>query len=340
MNKRENKMKKISIIIAVYNAEKYIEKCLNSIKEQTNSNYEIIIVDDGSKDNSLNICEKFKGENKNIIINIISQENKGPSKARNKGIEKATGDYITFVDADDYLEENILKNLVNNSEPNVMIRSNYKVFKNNKIINNKKESGKISVNEFICRVLNNSFPGCVWGCLFETKIIKEIKFSNNLHFLEDTLFLIEYLNRMDYVKFVEGNYYYCLTNFNSITLSKVNILNNINSFNNSLDQINYITKNKYKKLIDCKKMILIEKEIAKINKYKELKEIIETTIFEDLISKIEKSNIESRIYSILYSTYQNRNTVIIYIYIKCRRILKKIKELGEKNEIIYNNSCI
>ena len=329
-NKRGNKMKKISIIIPVYNAEKYIEKCLYSIKKQTYSNYEIIIVDDGSKDNSLKMCKKFKNENKNIILKIFTQKNEGPSSARNRGIANAKGDYITFVDSDDYLEENLLEALLNCCKKDTMIRSNYKTFKNNKIFNNKTERGKILVGDFIEKILANSFPGCVWGCLFETKIIKKMKFSSELHFMEDTLFLVEYLNNIKYVKFVEANYYYCLSNNNSITLSSDNILNNIKSFNKSLDEINLITKNSYEKLIDNKKIILIEKELAKVSKFKELKMIINNQDFINIINKIRKDYINSKIYSILLSMYLNEKILLIYMYIDFRKILKKIKKLGEK----------
>ena len=323
-------MKKISIIIPVYNAEKYIEKCLYSIKKQTYSNYEIIIVDDGSKDNSLKMCKKFKNENKNIILKIFTQKNEGPSSARNRGIANAKGDYITFVDSDDYLEENLLEALLNCCKKDTMIRSNYKTFKNNKIFNNKTERGKILVGDFIEKILANSFPGCVWGCLFETKIIKKMKFSSELHFMEDTLFLVEYLNNIKYVKFVEANYYYCLSNNNSITLSSDNILNNIKSFNKSLDEINLITKNSYEKLIDNKKIILIEKELAKVSKFKELKMIINNQDFINIINKIRKDYINSKIYSILLSMYLNEKILLIYMYIDFRKILKKIKKLGEK----------
>ena len=323
-------MKKISIIIPVYNAEKYIEKCLYSIKRQTYSNYEIIIVDDGSKDNSLKICEKFKNENKSIILKIFTQKNEGPSSARNKGISNAEGDYIIFVDADDYLGENLLETLLSCCEKDTMIRSNYKTFKGNKIFNTKTERDKILVGDFIEKILANSFPGCVWGCLFETKIIKKMKFSSELHFMEDTLFLVEYLNNIKYVKFGEANYYYCLSNTNSITLSSDNILKNIKSFNKSLDEINLITRNSYEKLIDNKKIILIEKELAKVSKFKELKTIINNQDFISIINKIQKEYINSKIYSILLSMYINKNLLFIYIYVNFRKVLKKIKKLGEK----------
>ena len=97
---------KVSVIIPVYNVEKYIKKTLDSVINQTYRNIEIIIIDDGSTDNTFKICEKYQ-LNKNV--KIIKQINKGVSNARNNGLKIATGEYILFVDGDDYIEKNTLK---------------------------------------------------------------------------------------------------------------------------------------------------------------------------------------------------------------------------------------
>mgnify|MGYP005809625071 FL=1 len=94
-------MVKISVIIPVYNSEKYLERCLKSVIYQTYENLEIICVNDGSEDNSLNILEDFK--KKDERVKIFSKENTGLSDARNHGIDKATGEYISFVDSDDFI---------------------------------------------------------------------------------------------------------------------------------------------------------------------------------------------------------------------------------------------
>lgn len=94
-------MKKLSVIIPIYNAEKYLHRCIKSILNQTYTNIEIILVNDGSKDNSAKICEEYAKKNKNIIY--VSKQNEGPGPARNKGIEIATGDFIGFVDSDDFI---------------------------------------------------------------------------------------------------------------------------------------------------------------------------------------------------------------------------------------------
>ncbi|MGN1327952.1 MAG: glycosyltransferase [Clostridia bacterium] len=103
---------KVSVIIPVYNSEKYIEKCLDSVLNQTYKNFEIIVINDGSKDNSKEILERYEKEYPNIIRHI-EQENRGVAKTRNYGIQIAEGDYIAFIDNDDYIDNDYLENFVN-----------------------------------------------------------------------------------------------------------------------------------------------------------------------------------------------------------------------------------
>lgn len=103
-------MKKISVIIPVYNAEKYIARCLDSILMQADSNIELIVINDGSKDKSEQIIKTYIGKYKSSI-KYIKKENSGVANARNVGLEKATGKYIIFVDADDYIDKDLFKNL-------------------------------------------------------------------------------------------------------------------------------------------------------------------------------------------------------------------------------------
>lgn len=99
-------MPKYSIIIPVYNTEKYLDKCLNSIFKQTNQDFEIIVINDGSTDNSLDILNKYKDD-----ITIINQDNMGLSVARNTGVKKACGKYLIFIDSDDYIENMLLEKI-------------------------------------------------------------------------------------------------------------------------------------------------------------------------------------------------------------------------------------
>lgn len=97
-------MPKFSIIIPVYNVEEYIEKCLDSVFNQTEKDFEVIVVNDGTRDKSMDIVKKYQ-------VKIINQKNQGLSAARNKGVEEASGEYIIFLDSDDYLEKNLLREI-------------------------------------------------------------------------------------------------------------------------------------------------------------------------------------------------------------------------------------
>lgn len=105
-----NNMKEISVIVPVYNVEKYLEKCLDSLKNQKFASYEVILVDDGSTDSSRRIAERYADSCEEIFV-LVCQENKGLSEARNTGMKHANGKYICFVDSDDYVEECYLQEL-------------------------------------------------------------------------------------------------------------------------------------------------------------------------------------------------------------------------------------
>jgi len=112
------KKTKFSIIIPVYNVENYLKKCLNNILNQTYNNFEIILINDGSTDRSGLICDEYEKKDPRIIV--LHQQNKGLSDARNKGISQNSGDYIIFVDSDDYIELNYLEML-----KNIIVKSNH-----------------------------------------------------------------------------------------------------------------------------------------------------------------------------------------------------------------------
>ena len=108
----------ISVIIPVYKVEKYLPKCLDSVLNQSYSNLEIILVDDGSPDNCGEICDEYAKQDERFKV-IHCEKNGGASAARNKGLEIATGDYIAFIDSDDYVTEKYLRTLVKDLENNL-----------------------------------------------------------------------------------------------------------------------------------------------------------------------------------------------------------------------------
>lgn len=114
-------MPKFSIIIPVYNVEEYVEECLISVINQTNQDFEIIVVNDGATDNSLKIVEKVKQQNPDIEFSILTKKNGGLSSARNYGYNHAKGDYIYFLDSDDYIREDFIEIILKNFEKDLEI---------------------------------------------------------------------------------------------------------------------------------------------------------------------------------------------------------------------------
>ena len=122
-------MVKISMIVPVYQVEKYIAQCIESVLNQTFSDFELILIDDGSKDNSGAICDSYAAKDDRIIV--IHTKNNGAATARNIGLERASGEYITFLDGDDYLAENMLSRLyeeIENSDYDIVLSDFLNIF--------------------------------------------------------------------------------------------------------------------------------------------------------------------------------------------------------------------
>ena len=131
-------MSKISIIVPIYNAEKTLEKCIESILKQTFKNFELILVNDGSTDKSLVICNRYS--NKDKRIRIIDKKNEGTIPTRKRGIKESKSEYVTFIDADDWIRKDTLEiiNLeINKNNPDVIVFNYYRVFNNFRIIKRK-----------------------------------------------------------------------------------------------------------------------------------------------------------------------------------------------------------
>lgn len=206
---------KISVIIPVYNVEEYLRKCLDSVINQTYKNLEIICIDDGSPDNCGAILDEYAKKDNRIIV--VHQENAGVSSARNRGLDIAKGEYIAFVDSDDWLEPECYEFSVKEFEKdsdidlvswgvNVIDEKNIETLKYNHLVNWYKYpfSGKKLSSEYI----KNRLTGALWRLLFKGSIIKNnnIKFAD-LKLGEDLLFVIEYLLFVQYIYFSD-NYLY------------------------------------------------------------------------------------------------------------------------------------
>lgn len=195
---------KTSIIMPIYNAEKRIEKALESILNQTYQNFELILINDGSTDQSLQLCQGYAQVHEKIVL--VSIANSGPGAARNVGLKHVTGDYISFVDADDYLEKNFLEEMVEITVENdfdVVSSNHYHVDLEREVAKNNYQTGRINKNgdgaerqRYNLFKTSSSF-GYVWGKLYKTAFIQEnnLMFSEERKvFLEDTLFNLKVIS--------------------------------------------------------------------------------------------------------------------------------------------------
>lgn len=193
-------MIEISIIVPVYNAEKYIARCISSIIEQTFRNFELILVDDGSVDQSGKICDIFASKDERI--RVIHKQNGGVSSARNKGIETAEGKYIMFCDSDDYVEQNWcegLYSLIIKPEVNLAFcgYQSVDVCTRKKIASQNYSSGAKSIipRTLLWDVYMSNLLNMPWNKIYEANIIKKnnIIFDETWSYNEDLMFVLKYI---------------------------------------------------------------------------------------------------------------------------------------------------
>ena len=310
---------KISIIVPIYNCNDYLDKCIYSLIHQTYQNIEIILIDDGSTDNSLEKCLEYQ-KNVNRIM-VITKENGGVSSARNEGIKKSTGKYIMFVDSDDYLDLNVVSDLKTNLEKDTLIKVNHNVIYNNKIQINQIDKLDYSKESYIKEILNGNIGGDCWGYLFEKNKIE--LFDEKTSYMEDTIFLINYLKKVKKIRIIDKSKYNYLFNEKSITKGNTRIIANIIDFNYSLNKIKANCKIKdIDYLIINKKLKLIESELAKINN---IKEIFENKELIAILKKLQQKQEISIFYKVYLKIILDRHNLIFKIYLQIRRALKKIK---------------
>ncbi|WP_042199052.1 glycosyltransferase family 2 protein [Paenibacillus camerounensis] len=203
----------ISIIVPVYNAENYIDRCIKSIQNQTYSDFELILVDDGSNDNSFEICRKYSKTDQRI--KLIRTENFGVSSARNEGLRIAKGEYVGFVDSDDWIEADMYEILIRN-----IIEFNADISCCNYYMNSDSSENTIENQEKYIELFNNVencmnsflerkiFGNSVCNKLFSTKVINH-DFNESLAIGEDAIFLFEScLNSKKIISCNEAKYHY------------------------------------------------------------------------------------------------------------------------------------
>lgn len=279
----------ISIIIPIFNSEKYIKRCINSWKNQTNKSFELIFVDDGSIDSSIDILNNFCEKESDFNITVLSKEHAGVSTARNEGLKVASGDIIGFCDIDDVVNKYIVEYVLlcferTNSDivctyKKDIVKKQIEQFQINRM--NYSDEKNISVERFkwqICFDVN--IFGSVWNKFIKSKVINGICFDKNLSMCEDTHFIYNIINENSNLKISE------------ITLPLYGYVNNIASVTNDKSKLFDENGNlKYcNALIKIKQMSISETEKHWINA-KEFELIIGSIINKQYLSEENKRNL-------------------------------------------------
>jgi len=246
----------ISVIVPIYNVEKYLNRCIDSIINQTYRNLEIILVDDGSPDNCPKICDEYAKKDSRIIV--IHKKNTGVSETRNFGLKYANGDYITFVDSDDWIDSDMYSYMMNyalTSNCDIIKCGYRKCFSNGDKIDIETPFYDNSIIEDINEILylytDKKIHAEIVTMLIKKEFIKnKIYFDKKIKLGEDLIFAIELFCGSNRILFLNKSFYNYFTNLNSVTQKKEYKMRNIEDLLDLYDKIisilkGYININKY-----------------------------------------------------------------------------------------------
>lgn len=333
-------MKKVSVVVPIYNAEAYLERALKEIIQQTYIDIEIILVNDGSTDKSLEICKKYmKKDNR---IKIVTGENHGAAYARNQGIKNATGDYLLFIDADDIIDNNYIKILMSTLKEDkydLILCGHREIYKKS----NKQRTFLISCEEYE-QLLGNiqddynileMYLIAPWGKLYDLNIIKRNKifFPDGFRNAEDHIFNQSYLKHVKKYRFVRKvMYYYIHQNENSIMSNQ-----NEETFKYDLKCL-LLRKNFLDELnIKNKEKIIIAHILDLIYKYTFMNSVGKNkyVIYRECLNKITKFiptdyKIKKKKERIIIYFLKNNNYKYIFYYNHIKYYYNKFKNLFVK----------
>lgn len=250
----------ISIIVPVYNVEEYLEKCIDSILNQTYKNLEIILIDDGSSDNSANICDQY--EKKDSRVKVIHKKNSGMSDARNTGMKIANGEYIGFVDSDDYIKQDMIENLYNLLKKN---KADISICAYELLDKNKKPSAKLNgkiysfnnidaIQELLKSKLITSH---CWNKLYKKQLWETIQFPIGRKFEDMAVMHLVFEKAKKIVYKNEIGYYYIKRSnsiMKSISDTLVNDLREMSILREDYIKKNIVENEKYAEISEIKRI--------------------------------------------------------------------------------------
>jgi glycosyltransferase involved in cell wall biosynthesis len=349
----------VSVILPVYNSEKYLEKCIQSVLNQSYKNIELVIINDGSTDESESICNKFSELDSRV--RYFFQENRGPSVARNKGIALAEGEYIQFIDSDDYLEEHTIEVLTKNSNGVELVIGAYKNIFSNSMNKNEQsvipdKIGVFSINEILDSlgaIIKKQLFHYTWHKIYDKKIASKVNFNEEIKIGEDMIFNLSYMKYVKNIRIV-NDIVYNHTRFNEASITKKYHPNLF--FTRKLiheELVSFLEKNKkyhnknkesveelyVKNIISC--IYNLNKNTSPLS-ISERKNEIKTIINDDSVQRVVSSFIQSKIKRQLFEKEKQKREGTVIYYLKNLTTSIYIKLIYKKRvkTILYTSNFL
>ena len=320
---------KVTVIIPVYNVEKYVKQCLESVINQTFKDIEIIVVNDGTKDNSIKIVEEYTSDKR---IKIINKENGGLSSARNIGIKAAKGKYICFVDSDDFIDKSMIEELYN-----VIEETNSDVVENDVFLYDNK-TGKIKERKnenSYCQEKGVYLYGIcsseVWNKIYK----KDFLIKNGIFFEEgiiheDDLFLIKVLLLSKRISNLHKNLYYYRINRPGSTMTDINLERRLKALEVIVDKTR-----EYRRTIELDEFSILMLKILEIYYLIEIYYINNKSIEQNIIEELE-NNIKTN-----WDKFSNLEKEIIIKFLRTKIVNKKaFYKINLRNKFYWKNKII
>lgn len=348
-------MKKVSIIVPIYNVEKYIDRCFETLVNQTYNNYEIIAVNDGSKDSSISKIKKYCDKYSNI--KLLNKENGGLSSARNFGLKHVEGEYVMFVDSDDWLDLDAIERCmekVNENDYDLVLFPYKKEFDNNSIkVSFFGQSMEFNEKEYLNKIYRRFFGlyenellnpdkldelSTAWGKLYKYELIRNTEFTDTkIIGTEDVWYNINALKNVKKAYYIDDVYYhYYKDNNGSLTRNyKPKLFEQWSTLysymknyikENNLDRVNTEALNNRICLNELLLTLnIVNSKLSFINKYKEIKKLLNQKVYDDKYNNFEFKYFDIK-WKLFYKSCKNKNTIMVYMMTVVAEKVKRFRK--------------
>lgn len=315
----------ISVIVPVYNIEKYIGKCIQSVVNQTYEDFELLLINDGSKDSSGEICSAWAKKDRRI--RLISKENEGVSVARNLGITSAKGDFLFFLDGDDWIHPECLEKMLHRMTPEVdVVISEWEEpedegYDSILITKRKKLEGMVSKEEIWKDIYDSLFyPKVLWGKLYRKELWNDVRLKKGMIYSEDTYAMLEVFQKVRNLYSIREPLYYYLQRSSGISQKLTTRI--YEDFLKTLDFKYETAKNCYPQFLETAGIEYIREAYILLEMYSQENDKSNTLrVIEKMKAVYQNTNIKQPIFS---QKVLMLPTKLMYCWINIRKHLKRV----------------